>query len=444
MGRAQRVNQDVLAIGRIDAVPTLLKVLCETTGMGFAAVARVSEGSWIACAVQDEIAFGLRPGSELDADSLPGADMQQPRAPVVIEQASTDPRYASHPAPKLHHFESFVSVPIVTRDGGYFGALCAMDPRPSKVAEPRVVSIFTRFAQLIALQLDHERMREHERAALFDERAAGELREQFIAVLGHDLRNPLHAVYAGSEMLERKLTDPALSSIAARIKVNSRRMSSLIDDVLDFARGRLGGGIDVELETVDDLEAGLSAVVEELQDVLPERRIISRIDVSRSVHCDLPRLQQLASNLLGNALTHGAPRSPVRFTVKDGSDDLVLDVWNDGEPIPDEFLGKIFEPFWRHSTSGSRNGLGLGLYICAQIVRAHRGDLKVTSSREHGTHFTARLPLGTAPAAEPVRELRELHPAPSPMQALSQHSRSSRSSRGAALSQPGESPTDPG
>ncbi len=119
---------------------------------------------------------------------------------------------------------------------------------------------------------------------------------------------------------------------------------------------------------------------------------------------DIGRLQQVTSNLLGNALTHGCPRSPVRLTVRNEAEELVLEVWNDGEPIPEEFIGKIFEPFWRHSTSGSRHGLGLGLYICSQIIRAHLGELTVASTREGGTLFTARLPLRTSRTTMAARE----------------------------------------
>jgi signal transduction histidine kinase len=211
--------------------------------------------------------------------------------------------------------------------------------------------------------------------------------------LGHDLRNPLQAVSASSELLLRKLTDPALSTIATRIKTSVCRMSALIDDVLDFARGRLGGGIDLDLTDVENINTGLATVVQELQDAQPESTIISNINVNCSVRCDLGRLQQVASNLLANALTHGLSSSPITITAWADDTDLVLDVWNAGEPIPVQSIDKIFEPFWRHSVSASRHGLGLGLHICSQIVRAHDGQMTVTSTRENGTRFTARLPL---------------------------------------------------
>jgi signal transduction histidine kinase len=297
--------------------------------------------------------------------------------------------------------QSYVSVPIIRANGEYFGNLTALDPQPTRVA-PRALSMFSSFAALIGAQLEHQSLLEQEHRALLDERAAGELREQFIAILGHDLRNPLHAVYASGDMLERRLSDPQSLTYVSRIKTNVRRMSALIDDVLDFARGRLGGGIGLDLTDVEDINTGLATVIQELQDAQPECEIISHISVNRAVRCDLGRLQQVASNLLANALTHGLPHSPVRINARADENDLVLEVWNAGEPIPAESLSKIFEPFWRHSVSASRNGLGLGLHICSQIVRAHRGRITVTSTREHGTQFTARLPLSSALPSMPV------------------------------------------
>jgi signal transduction histidine kinase len=384
----------VAAIGRIDAVPTLLGVLCETTGMRFAVVARVTGKIWTACAVQDDIELGVKAGGQLTFRTNSAFELQASRTPIVIEHASADPRYRTSAASKIYKIESYISVPIFLPNGRYFGNLCAHDPLPIKVAGPHVLSMFNRFAALIGSQLEHQLLREQEQTALFDERAASELREQFIAILGHDLRNPLQAVYASSDTLLRKLTDPDLLVLAARIKTNVNRMSALINDVLDFARGRLGGGIGVELTEVQNINTGLATVVQELQDAQPDCEIISSISVNRSVRCDLGRLQQVASNLLANALTHGRPHSPVKFTAHADAKDLILQVWNAGDPIPAESINKIFEPFWRHTVSASRNGLGLGLHICSHIVRAHEGQISVTSSAAHGTLFTARLPLG--------------------------------------------------
>jgi signal transduction histidine kinase len=390
---AEEIARDVAAVNRLQAVPTLLEVLCESTGMRFAAVARVSEGTWTACAVKDEINFGLTSGGQLDLETTLCIEAKRSNAPIVIEHASTDPRYCNHHTPKIYKIESYVSVPIVLASGRYFGNLCAIDPAPAKVADPKVLSMFTRFAALIAMQLDSELARQEDQSELRSAHAANELREQFIAILGHDLRNPLQAVYSAGVLLEKKITDPALKGVAARIRVSVKRMSSLINDVLDFASARLGEGMGVRIAEVEDIDAGLNAVVREFLDGQPDRQILTNISVTRKVRCDLGRVQQVASNLIGNALKHGAPGGPVRVSAQAEESDLVINVWNSGEPIPPESIDKICEPFWRHSSAGNREGLGLGLYICSQIVRAHGGTLSVTSSQESGTRFTARLPL---------------------------------------------------
>lgn len=401
---AEAIARDIAAVARISAVPSLLRLICQNTGMGFAAVARVTDGTWTACAVQDDIRFGLLPGGQLDVKTTLCSESRAARRPVVIDHASLDPLYRDHHTPRIYHIESYISVPIVRPDGTYFGNLCAIDPRPAVVSDPRTVTMFTVFADLIALQLESEDRQDATESALVDARATAELREQFIAVLGHDLRNPLAAVGAAAEVLVRGKPETDVVRIGERLRTTTRRMSRLIDDVLDFARGRLGSGMGLNFERVDDLGAALRDVVAELREANPHRAVSESIAVDVAVHCDRGRLQQLLSNLLGNALTYGAVDRPVSVRVAvEGQDDartLVLAVSNQGEPIRVDDLPRVFEPYWRPRSSTPGGGLGLGLYICAQIVLAHGGELQVASSTEHGTCFTARLPVaGSATSA---------------------------------------------
>ena len=387
------IDRDIQVVSQIEAIPTLLEVICDITGMRFAAIARVTDHTWVACAVKDKIDFGLKAGDHLDVTTTLCIESKRMVEPIMIEHASLDPRYGHHPTPKMYRIESYLSVPIVLPDGRYFGNLCALDPAPKPLSDPKIMGVFKRFATLVALQLNTEIARERDQSALLDERATSELREQFIAILGHDLRNPLQAIFATTELIIRKTTEPAIAGLAARIKANSKRMTSLIDDVLDFARGRLGGGLGVQMQDDEQVDVGLEAIVKELQEGHPSRRIVSSINVPRAVRCDLRRIQQVASNLIGNAVAHGAPDTPIHVTARADGADFVFEVWNEGDPIPEENIGKVFDPFWRRSTDAHREGLGLGLHIASQIVRAHGGQLLVTSSKESGTQFTARVPL---------------------------------------------------
>jgi GAF domain-containing protein len=179
---------DVAAVNRIEAVPTILEVVCRTTGMGFAAVARVTEERWIACGVRDEIKFGLQPGDELQVETTICHEIQRSREAVVINHVAEDEAYCGHPTPAMYGFQSYISMPIILADGTFFGTLCAIDPRPAKVKTPETVGMFKLFAELIAFHLDAIKRLDSSEASLLDERTTAELREQFIAVLGHDLR----------------------------------------------------------------------------------------------------------------------------------------------------------------------------------------------------------------------------------------------------------------
>ena len=388
----QDIARDVAAVGRIGAVPSLLKLICQNTGMGFAAVARVTDGTWTACAVQDDIQFGLLPGGQLDVQTTLCREARSARQEIVIDHASQDPIYFNHHTPRIYKIESYISVPIVRPDGEYFGNLCAIDPRPRIVSDPRTVTMFKVFADLIALQLESEDHQVEIEGALADERATAELREQFIAVLGHDLRNPLAAVGATAELMVRS-DEPKTVLLGGRLRAAARRMSNLIDDVLDFARGRLGSGMGIAAADVTDLAADLREVVAELSASHPDRSVLDHIVIERTVRCDRVRLQQLLSNLLANALTYGAVDQPVRVTASVDGDRLQLEVANQGPPIAPANLARTFEPYWRPQNSKPGGGLGLGLYICDQIARAHGGELRVSSSAEQGTVFTATMPI---------------------------------------------------
>jgi phosphoserine phosphatase RsbU/P len=233
---------------------------------------------------------------------------------------------------------------------------------------------------------------------LATERETAELREQFIAVLGHDLRNPLAAISAGARILQRSGALPGQKELRVLDMINTTvtRMSDLIDNVLDFARGRLGGGITLSRDANRPLAPVLEQVVDELRTASPQRVIETSFAITDPVDCDRTRIGQLASNLIGNALTHGAPDKPVRVGAKTEGGEFELWVANAGEPIPAAAMEKLFEPFFRGDVRSSRQGLGLGLHIASQIALAHGGRIDVTSTSDE-TRFVFAMPL--APTA---------------------------------------------
>lgn len=220
-----------------------------------------------------------------------------------------------------------------------------------------------------------------------------ELREQFIAVLGHDLRNPLGGLAGGTNILTQMHDDPKSVRVLRLMSESINRMGGLIDNLMDFARGRLGGGIGIQLSSGKRIEPTLAQVVNELKTGHPDRNIEMRFDLPGPVNVDHARIAQMFSNLLGNAITHGSEERPivVEATVDDG--DFLLAVANGGEPIPQAAMDRLFQPFYRGEVRPSMQGLGLGLYIASQIAQAHGGRIDVTSN-ETETKFTFQMPFG--------------------------------------------------
>lgn len=381
----QDIQQDVQLVQSISAVPTIMRVIADSTGLRFVCVARVTAGSWTTCAVHDQIGFGLNPGDDLVVKTTLCDEVRANNATVVIDHVANDAKYHDHPTPKMYGFESYFSVPIYRTNGEFFGTLCGLDPLPLKLSDPKVLDSLKLYGELISRQLESEVRYIASETALALERETAELREQFIAVLGHDLRTPLSSIVSGTTVLKKIATDPMAQTVAERIHRSAQRIAGLVDDVMDFARGRLGGGIPLERQASADLAAQLRHAVAELESAWPRRRIDIDIAFDGTVHCDARRVTQLVSNLLVNALTHGDPRQPVSVRARcDDGGALRIDVANGGLPIPEAILARLFQPFWRGKASAgaapNSQGLGLGLYIASQIARSHNGRLSVTST----------------------------------------------------------------
>nr|WP_255356159.1 GAF domain-containing sensor histidine kinase [Brevundimonas sp. Root1423] len=318
-------------------------------------------------------------------------EVRASREVIVFDHAAENPLYADHHTPRTYGLQSYISMPIVRADGSMFGTLCAIDPDPHPASKPETVETFRLFAQLIAAQMDAQDRLEQSEAALLDARETAELRDQFIAVLGHDLRNPLAAVQAGAEMLKRTELSDKARQVVEQMQVSGHRMGRLINDVLDFARGRLGGGLPMDRKPGVQLRGTVEQVIEEIRATHGHRAIRTELALARPVACDPDRIGQLLSNLLANAITHGAPDTEIAVRAVSDERGLELSVSNGGAAIPSAARAGLFKPFTRLRPGEVREGLGLGLYIAAQIASAHGGDMDVASD-DRETRFTFRMP----------------------------------------------------
>jgi sigma-B regulation protein RsbU (phosphoserine phosphatase) len=309
--------------------------------------------------------------------------------------------YETHFAPllRMQGFFNEVALDLVTASGARFPVLANALVRRGSKGELLFIRV-TLFNAAERRQYERGLVAAKDAAqwTLNEEREVSKLREQFIAVLGHDLRNPLASILGGAEILLRRAQPEETKKYLELIVGSAHRMSSIIDNVLDFARGRLGAGIGLELESDVQLEEMLEQVVEELR-AGTDRAIVAEIALVHAVQCDPVRLGQLTSNLLGNALTHGATDKPVKLRAVTQDGVLEISVTNSGKPIPAAALGRLFQPFFRGEVRRSQQGLGLGLYISSEIAKAHGGVLEVVSS-ELETRFTFRMALArSAPPA---------------------------------------------
>ena len=302
--------------------------------------------------------------------------------------------YETHLAPLLRmqgHFEE-VALEMSRKDGERVQVLLNARERFDKNGSP----LFIRYSIFRAndRRVFEQNLQEAKTAAegnLSQERDASALREQFIAVLGHDLRNPLNAITGAAALLDRAPLEGKFKELVGMMKSSAARMAELIENVMDFARGRLGGGMSLDRKPAL-LQPVLLHLVDELRSAYPMRIIETDIAPMEAVDCDAARISQILSNLLANALTHGSHSHPVYVRAFADQGFFELSVSNGGTPIPATALDRLFKPFTRQDERVSQNGLGLGLFIASEVARAHEGVLSATSSPEE-TRFTFRMPL---------------------------------------------------
>ena len=229
-------------------------------------------------------------------------------------------------------------------------------------------------------------------------RAVEASRNVFLGILGHDLRTPLGAILLGADVLRRSegIGERAVK-VSNQIYTSVRRASQIVGDLLDLTRCQMGPGIPVKPTDID-LSPLCERVVEEIRAFHPEANVLFESKNPVLGRFDGPRLEQVLSNIIGNAVHHGDMRFPITVELAATAENVVFSVHNRGEPIPEDVLPFIFNPMGRFSQRsaidhGPTEGLGLGLFIASEIVASHSGSIDVVSDANQGTTFLVSLPV---------------------------------------------------
>lgn len=387
---------DIQMLAGSDLVGTILETVMLATNMRFAAVARVTADRWVACRTVDEVNFGLAEGDEIEIQSTFCQAVRETSKKVLFNDTATDDVYRDHPIAAKFGIVSYASIPIHRSDGSFFGTLCAIDTEPRDVKHPRAVAMLEMFANIIGQSLETEERLEAQEQLIAQERELARIQEEFVAVLGHDLRNPVAALGAGFRQLDKEPLSDRARKILPLMRSSLHRMNDLIENIMMHAKARLGGGIRISATPEAPLAEAITQIVEEIRVASPEHEILLDLSFDRPVSCDAPRVAQAISNLLSNAVRYGTPGAPIEVRGLISECGIEISVANQGEAVPDEMRENLFHPFQRGAYANGE-GLGLGLYIASCIAVAHGGEIEVLC--ESGTTtFAFKMPVLDAAA----------------------------------------------
>ena len=424
-------KKDIDDIGQIPIIATLLNVICQTTGMGFAAVARVTDDRWVTCSVRDDIGFGLKPGDELEIRTTICNEIRQSEIAVTIDHVDEDPQFYDHHTPRQYGFQSYISVPIMRRDGTFFGTLCAIDPEPHIVSSPAVTGMFELFSDLISFHLNAIQSVKETALKLEEEKGFKEALEvqvkdrttelveknktlvtlnkeleAFAYISSHDLQEPLRKIQTISSILleteSGNLTAKG-KDYFKRMQDAAKRMQTLINDLLAYSRTNIASGVFEDT----DLNLLLGEVLLDLKEEIEQSHAKIIVKDMCLAHIIPFQFRQLVYNLVGNSLKFKSAKRSLEIHITSrivhstilnipnltpDTNYCHISIADNGIGFEQQYSEKIFEVFQRLHDRTHFEGTGIGLAIVKKIVDNHHGIITATSQLGQGATFDIYIP----------------------------------------------------
>lgn len=432
------IAKDIETIGKIPIITNILNVVCQSTGMGFSAVARVTETKWVTCSVRDDISFGLKPGDELELKTTICNEIRHHQNAVVIDHVAEDPDFKAHHTPAKYGFQSYISVPIIRKNGIFFGTLCAIDPLPRNLKSSEALATFQLFAELIAFHLNSIEELDATQSVLENERELRKISEEnqkiftdllekevairtkqleenynsleklnkdlesFAYISSHDLQEPLRKIQTFVSLIVEKefdnLSDQG-KDYFKRIRNSAERMQTLINDLLAYSRTSIH---ERKFEITN-----FKTVVEQVIDDLKEEMELKNANIEIQEMCEgniIPfQFRQLLYNTFSNALKFSRnginPIITISCKIVDkesnsGNTEKMchIQISDNGIGFDQIYGERIFELFRSLHPKEEYNGTGIGLAIVKKIVENHGGTITASGELQKGATFDIYIP----------------------------------------------------
>ena len=405
-----QLYEDFSAVQQNPIAQTMLEVICRMTGMGFAAVARVTDTRWLACSVKDDIAFGLKPGDELKLETTICNEIRDSSRSVIIDNVATDQKYLNHHTPKLYGFQSYISFPIFLKNGEFFGTICAIDPKPASLHDPAIIGLFTLFADLLSFHLQsldlldrsHDVLRSTSRELHYTREEV----RQYRHISTHTLREPLRKIGLFSDLLVYHTAEnekEKAQSAAHKIQTFASQLSDQIRDISLFSSIETSKA---SFELVD-LNVLVTDVCNQLLPQIEHKKGAFNRTALPTLWANYGQMFLLFSNLIRNALQYSRPDATPEISIScdmlaaaDIPKNLTrrrnyfrLRVSDNGIGMESYRLDRIFDVFETFNEEDHPGSSGTGLSYCRKIVHQHGGEITVASKPGTGTDFFLVLPL---------------------------------------------------